>query len=128
MKRIIIFIFLTSVIVAGCSGGRSQSAPVQNINVDEYRLLLEDNQAVFINTHIPFAGDIPDTDLSIPFDEIENHLDQITDKNAPIVLYCRSGNMSSMAAKTLLDLGYTDVSNLVGGMNAWVEAGYELDQ
>ena len=51
-----------------------------------------------------------------------------TDKAAPIVVYCRSGNESAVASQTLVDLGYTDIANLDGGMTAWVAGGGRLVQ
>lgn len=43
-----------------------------------------------------------------------------------IVVYCRKGGRSNLAAGALKRLGYTHVSNLKGGMNAWGEQGYSL--
>lgn len=49
-------------------------------------------------------------------------------KNAatPVVLYCKGGNRSALAAATLQDLGYTDVVSVEGGYDAWVQAGYPV--
>ncbi|HVB01769.1 MAG TPA: molybdopterin-synthase adenylyltransferase MoeB [Acidimicrobiales bacterium] len=48
---------------------------------------------------------------------------RITDKSAPIVVYCAGGTRSAFAAKSLSDLGYTDVVSLVGGFNRWKDEG-----
>lgn len=79
-----------------------------------------------VNTHIPYEGHIAGTDSFVAFDEIAVWDGLPTDLDAPIVLYCRSGNMSADASATLVGLGYTNIVDLAGGMNAWTAAGKPL--
>lgn len=44
---------------------------------------------------------------------------ELRDKNRPIILYCRSGGRSALAADTLQSMGFTRVASLAGGMLAW---------
>jgi phage shock protein E len=143
MKRIPVFIFLLSAaLLYACSSSPSPAAPAevagQTINVPggaytdvsaaELQSMLESKDFVFVNVHIPFEGDIANTDLSIPYDEIEDNLDQLpSEKDAKIVLYCRSDRMSRIAAEALVGLGFTNVWNLDGGMVAWERAGLPLE-
>ena len=94
---------------------------------DLQTMLGAEDRPQLVNTHIPFQGDIAGTDVSIAFNEIADHLDQLPeDRDAPVVLYCRSGPMSDRAATTLAGLGYTRVFSLVGGFNAWAAAGLPM--
>ena len=131
------YIFLIAIILlASC-----QSQPVtgetvtvtgasyQNVTPDELNTMLKDKDFVFANVHIPFEGNIASTDVSIPYNEIEQNLSQLpSDKNAKIVLYCRSGRMSSIAAEKLISLGYANIWNLEGGMVGWEQAGYDIEK
>ena len=103
----------------------------KNVSPNELSTMLKNKDFVFVNVHIPFAGDIANTDLSIPYDQISapENLSQLpVDKNAEIVLYCRSGRMSTIAAEKLVSLGYTNIWNLDGGMVEWEQAGYEIEK
>jgi adenylyltransferase/sulfurtransferase len=50
----------------------------------------------------------------------------LTDRNQPIVVYCAGGTRSAFAAKTLQDLGYTDVYSMRGGFNEWKNNGFRF--
>lgn len=100
-----------------------------DINVSELQDLLKNKDFTLVNVHIPFEGDLPNTDLSIPYDTIGQNLDKLPgEKNAKIVLYCRSDRMSNIAATELVKLGYTNIWNLDGGMVAWEQAGLPIEK
>ena len=69
--------------------------------------------------HIPEAKLIPRGMLETQAAE------KLPDKDARIVTHCGAGGRGSLAAKSLTELGYTNVANLKGGLNAWREKGYE---
>jgi len=144
MKRLAVFLSLvTAVLFSACSSA-SKPQPAgevagkrvaveggfyTDINVAELQAMLANKDFVFVNVHVPFEGNIAKTDLSIPYDQIGQNLDRLpSDKNAKIVLYCRSGRMSDIAAKTLVGLGYTNIWNLSGGMAAWEQAGLPIER
>ena len=66
----------------------------------------------FSQGHIPSAILIPDYELAKRAEK------ELPDKNALILVYCRSGNRSRQAANTLLKLGYTNVKDF-GGIIDW---------
>lgn len=99
-----------------------------DISVLQLAEMMLNKEFTLVNVHIPYEGEIPQTDLFIPFDRITDteNLKKLPDKNAQIVLYCRSGSMSTSAAKNLVQLGYTNIMELDGGFNAWKRAGNTL--
>lgn len=52
----------------------------------------------------------------------------IPDKQAEIILYCGGGYRSALAAESLGQMGYTNVRSMDGGIRAWREAGYPVEQ
>ena len=101
----------------------------KEISVIELVSMMENKDFTLVNVHIPFEGDLPKTDLSIAYDTIGQNLDQLgSDKNAKIVLYCKSDRMSTIAAEELVKLGFTNIWNLDGGMVAWENAGQPIER
>lgn len=138
MKKSLLFILLILFVLSACASQTpAETIAGASVSVDggsylsvtssELNTMLANKDFVFVNVHIPFAGNIAGTDLSIAYDQLEQNLTKLpTDKNTKIVLYCRSGHMSELAAETLVKLGYTNLWNLDGGMVAWEQAGYEI--
>jgi rhodanese-related sulfurtransferase len=139
MKRLLFVAILFTLLLAACAGSRtpatsSQLAKVSvpggsytNVSATQLKAMLDKKDFAFINVHIPYEGEIAKTDAFVPYIEIEKNLDKLpADKNTKIVLYCRSGRMSAIAAETLVRLGYTNVWNMEGGMIAWETLGLPL--
>jgi len=103
---------------------------VQEISIDEaHEVFKAGGQTVFVDIREPehvALGYIKGC-VFIRADELEmqvRHL--LPDKNAPVVLYCRSGVESLLTTMTLKEMGYKDARNLAGGIEAWKASGYEV--
>lgn len=141
MKKLLMSsLLLLTILLAACSGGGRpgeggvgkvvtvDGGEYTNISVPELQTMMADKDFTFINVHVPYDGNIPDTDLFIPFDRIGEYVGQLpSDKDAKLVIYCRSGSMSQAAAQTFIDLGFTNVWNLKKGFNAWAAAGLPME-
>ena len=129
-------IWMAAVGLVACGNQPLPSAPTKvNVTGGSYtdvapaqlKQMLAAKDFVFVNVHIPYAGEIEKTDAFIPYNEIEQNISKFpADKNAKIFLYCQSGRMSAIAAEELVKRGYTNLWNLDGGMSAWESAGLPL--
>jgi rhodanese-related sulfurtransferase len=140
MKRsylIIFMLILLAALITACgqdtaptemteSGFPKNAAGYADIDAQQLAEMLPERDFTLVNVHIPYEGELPQTDLFIAYNRIADNLDQLPDKDAPIVLYCRSGRMSREAATVLAGLGYSNVMELNGGFIAWEAAGYEM--
>lgn len=103
--------------------------PYRVVSVSELQTMLENKDFLMVNVHTPFEGNIPQTDLHLPYDEIEQNPDQLpADKDSKILVYCLTSGMAKKAVATLTTQGYTDIWMLEGGTTAWLEAGLVLEK
>ncbi len=73
--------------------------------------------AEYSKGHIVNAVNIPLNGLARQLQQLEKYRDR------PLIVVCRSGSRSAMAARMLMKKGFTEVHNLKGGMMAWENAG-----
>ena len=98
------------------------------ITATELNQIMQNEDIFLVDVHTPEQRHIKGTDLFIPYNEIANYQDKLPkDKNTAIYLYCEGGPMGNVAAKSLNELGYRNLTNLDGGTRAWKKAGLDLD-
>ena len=123
MKKLI-WIFLAVALLAACGQNKEnkQEAAYVNITAQEAKELMDSREGYIIldtrtreeyeESRIPGA-------ILIPHDEIlEKAEDVLADKDQLILVYCRSGRRSKLAAEDLVKLGYTNIKEF-GGIIDW---------
>ena len=106
---------------------------IENVTADQVERELSRGQSVVVDLREPGErvenGSIPGT-VHAPRGMLEFYADPTSPYHKPeldpsrrTVLYCASGGRSALAAKTLRDLGYTNVAHLDGGIKAWAASG-----
>ena len=123
MKKWIV-IFLAAMLMTACgqTNDNKQEAVYMNITAQEAKQIMDSEEGYIIldvrtqeeydQGHIPGAILIPDTDIEAKAEEM------LTDKSQLILVYCRSGRRSKLAAEALVDLGYTNIKEF-GGIIDW---------
>ncbi len=102
-------------------------ASYKNITVGQLVEMMNKKDFILINVHVPYEGEIPQTDFLISFNAIEQFKNILkNDKDTKMVLYCMAGPMSRNAAKKLSSMGYTQVHNFQYGMRAWKRDGRQI--
>lgn len=123
MKKLILIILVILVLTAcGQDEENKQEASYMNITAQQAKEIMDSREGYIIldtrtqeeydESHIPGA-------ILIPYDEIlEKAEDVLTDKDQLILVYCRSGRRSKLAAQDLQTLGYTNIKEF-GGIIDW---------
>lgn len=131
--RALLALVLTALVglgLASCSSSEhedaGEGAEATLLDPDDYAAMLETGERFVVNVHTPDEGRLAGTDVAIPFDELEQRRDELPDQTTALAIYCMSGNMSETAAETLSAMGYEDIVDLRGGMEAWRASGRDL--
>jgi rhodanese-related sulfurtransferase len=93
---------------------------------DEFVASEKDHTLLDVRTPEEYAAGHIAGSSNINVEVLASRLDEVP-RDKPVVVYCRSGNRSATAANILDEAGYTNVYDL-GGIIAWVEAGYPVQQ
>ncbi len=114
---------------ANGDGGSGDAGPGwTRVSPTELGQMLQGEDVYLVNVHVPDEGDIPGTDATIPYTEVASRVGELpTDGDSKLVLYCRSGSMSTQAAQELVDAGVTGFYELEGGFIAWNEEGLPFE-
>jgi phage shock protein E len=128
--RILLYLrtlMLAGLLLPGCAEAQE---PFHNVTPAEAAVLLKDPAVFLLDVRTPpenatarIAGD-----TLAPVQTLEHKLDLLpTDKNRPVLIYCRSGNRSVTAARILAKHGHTTIYNMTGGMIGWQKAGRPVE-
>ena len=123
MKKLI-FLLLAVMLLTACGQDKEndQGAVYVNITAEEAKQIMDSEEGCIIldvrEQDEYDAGHIPGAIL-IPYTQIEEKAEEmLTDKNQLILVYCRSGRRSKIAAEALAELGYTNIKEF-GGIIDW---------
>ena len=123
MKKLIILLLAVMMLTAcGQDKENDQEAVYMNITAEEAKQIMDTEEGYIIldvrtqeeydEGHIPGAILIPNTEIEARAEE------ELTDKDQLILVYCRSGRRSKLAAEILVELGYTNIREF-GGIIDW---------
>jgi hydroxyacylglutathione hydrolase len=109
---------------------RADSAPVASVTADQAATWLEEQtEAVVLDVrepaeytagHVPGARLLPQADLAIGLASVP--------RDQPLLVVCHAGTRSARASRFLAAVGYSQVTNLEGGTQAWIAAGLPIEQ
>ena len=110
--------------IAGC-GLLIAPKELNQLSPAAFHDAIEDTGTFLVDVHVPEQPHLAGTDAVIHYREVGENLDRFPKQlDEPVYLYCLTGHMVNVAARTLLDEGHTKLYNLDGGTKAWEDAGY----
>ena len=131
IRSLLALILVLSVLVTACSSDtRTQS--IELVSPAAAAQVIADDPADLVVLDIRTPEEFNEARLAdaimVDFyaDDFADQLDTL-DKDVPYVVYCRTGNRSSEAVKTMKDLGFVEVYEVDGGIVNWYDQGYPIE-
>ncbi|MBK8164992.1 MAG: rhodanese-like domain-containing protein [bacterium] len=103
-----------------------QAAAYRELRADEAAKIIANLEPLVLDVRTPgeFAGGHLEGALLVPIQQMQARLGELAaHRDGPVFIYCQTGNRSTVAAKLLIDAGFTNVMNLRRGIVEWKSAG-----
>ena len=104
---------------------------IKECTAKELKEILNSNQQIQVidcrevpewkEAHIKGVTLLPLSDFEAKYESV------LTDKNTPVVIHCKSGKRSMNACMFLLSKGFSDLTNVEGGIMSWMQEGFSVD-
>lgn len=133
MRSLTTLILAATLTLAACGGSTATDSKLELTSVGDVQELVTappaDMVVLDIRTPEEFAGGHLAGAINIDYyaDDFEAQLRQL-DLEVPYVMYCNSGNRSSNALPVMDSIGFDEVYELDGGIQAWYSAGLPIEQ
>lgn len=105
-----------------------ERATYKNVSVAEAKAMMESTPSLLIldvSSEGEYAQGHLKGAINIPLSDLLGRINEF-DMNSPILVYCRTGKRSAQACSALVELGFTRVYNMEGGIVAWMNSGYPV--
>ena len=119
-------VLIMSVFMVSCSTGQNKTAEgsiAENVDVEQFAVHIENAQILDVRTPAEWGHGIIEGAIlnNIYEDDFVEQLEKL-DKEKPVAVYCKVGGRSGQAMSKMSFLGFKEVYNLDGGMDAWKDA------
>lgn len=119
---------IAAALLTGCS---TSSDAITDVDVAEAQQIVDEGNAVILDVRTPeefAAGHLPGAiNINVESGDFETQVAGL-DETAETLVYCRTDNRSGVATDQMADLGFTEMSDLQGGIEAWAAAGASVVQ
>ncbi|MDY6775203.1 MAG: rhodanese-like domain-containing protein [Halobacteria archaeon] len=115
--------------VEDTEGATQRQQDIPQASADEAKELVESDDYFVLDVRNPDEHEekrIPGTDRLVPVKIIDGMVDKIDADS--LLVYCRSGSRSMRACRQLVDGDFDEVVNLDGGINGWIDDGFEVER